>query len=85
MVELFFVFQDMVAKANYRDAVSCATLFGLQPHFALVDLVIPCMLQDRFVAVDAFIKNKSKMQEELVQYFDNLVGLDERSLFLFCY
>lgn len=69
----------MVAMANYRDAISCATLFGLQSHFTLIELVIPCMLQDRFIAVDAFIKNERKMQEELVRYFDNLVGLDERS------
>lgn len=65
--------------ANYRDAISCATLFGLQSHFTLSELVIPCMLQDRFSAVNAFIKNEEKMQEELVRYFDNLIGLDERS------
>ncbi|KAL3994879.1 3'-5' exonuclease family protein [Acanthocheilonema viteae] len=72
------VVKDMVAVANYRDAISCATLFGLQSHFTLIELVIPCVLQDRFIAVDAFIKNERKMQEELVRYFDNLIGLDER-------
>uniref|UniRef100_A0A0R3RS08 3'-5' exonuclease domain-containing protein n=1 Tax=Elaeophora elaphi TaxID=1147741 RepID=A0A0R3RS08_9BILA len=72
--------KDMVAVANYRNAISCATLFGLQSHFTLIELVIPCMLQDRFVAVDAFIKNERKMQEELVRYFDNLIGLDERTI-----
>ncbi|EFO26611.2 hypothetical protein LOAG_01867 [Loa loa] len=72
--------KDMIAMANYRDAISCATLFGLQSHFALIELVIPCMLQDRFTAVDAFIKNERKIQEELVRYFDSLVGLDERTV-----
>ncbi|VDK67117.1 unnamed protein product [Litomosoides sigmodontis] len=72
--------KDMVAMSNYRDAISCATLFGLQSHFTLNELVIPCMLQDRFSAVDAFIKNERKMQEELVRYFDNLIGLDERTI-----
>lgn len=69
----------MIAVKNFRDAIACATLFGLQSHFALNELIIPCMLQDRFIAVDAFIRNEKKMQEELVRYFDNLVGLDERS------
>ncbi|CAG9540593.1 unnamed protein product [Cercopithifilaria johnstoni] len=72
--------KDMVSMANYRDAISCAILFGLQSHFTLIELVIPCMLQDRFIAVDAFIKNERKMQEELVRYFDNLIGLDERTV-----
>ncbi|VDP15698.1 unnamed protein product [Onchocerca flexuosa] len=72
--------KNMIAKANYRDAISCATLFGLQSHFTLIELVIPCMLQDRFIAVDAFIKNERKMQEELISYFDNLIGLDKRTI-----
>ncbi|VDO28245.1 unnamed protein product [Brugia timori] len=72
--------KDMVVVANYRDAISCATLFRLQSHFTLNELVIPCMLQDRFIAVDAFIKNERKMQEELVRHFDNLIGLDERTI-----
>uniref|UniRef100_A0AAF5RXC1 3'-5' exonuclease domain-containing protein n=1 Tax=Wuchereria bancrofti TaxID=6293 RepID=A0AAF5RXC1_WUCBA len=72
--------KDMVVMANYRDAISCATLFRLQSHFTLNELVIPCMLQDRFIAVDAFIKNERKMQEELIRHFDNLIGLDERTI-----
>ncbi|VDN83461.1 unnamed protein product [Brugia pahangi] len=72
--------KDMVVVANYRDAISCATLFRLQSHFTLNELVIPCMLQDRFIAVDAFIKNERKMQVELVRHFDNLIGLDERTI-----
>ncbi|KAM3718935.1 Exonuclease mut-7 [Dirofilaria immitis] len=72
--------KNMIANTNYRDAISCATLFGLQSYFTLVELVIPCMLQDRFIAVDAFIKNERKMQEELTRYFDNLIGLDKRTI-----
>ncbi|VDN24967.1 unnamed protein product [Gongylonema pulchrum] len=62
----------MIAAGNYRDAIACATLFDFQSHFTLNELVIPCMLQDRFVAVDAFIKGEKKLQEELVRYFDGL-------------
>lgn len=67
----------MIANGMYRSAIACAIFFELQPFFDLEDLLIPCMLQDRIAAVEAYMNDRPVLQREFVQYFDKLIALDE--------
>lgn len=68
----------MINNQNIKDAITCATIFGLQSRFTLEELVVPAILQDRMMAVEAYADGNKSMQSALVKYFDSLIGLHDR-------
>ncbi|KHN73129.1 putative exonuclease mut-7 [Toxocara canis] len=69
--------KKLLELKNYRDAVNCAAIFGLQREISLGQIVIPCLLQNGSVAVEVYLKDHKDLQMELVKFFDNFVGMSD--------
>uniref|UniRef100_A0A915B1V5 3'-5' exonuclease domain-containing protein n=2 Tax=Parascaris univalens TaxID=6257 RepID=A0A915B1V5_PARUN len=65
---------------NYRDAINCAAVFDLQEEIPIEQIVVPCLLQNGYLAIEAYLKDRRDLQIELVRFFDNFVGMDNAKM-----
>uniref|UniRef100_A0A915AYV5 3'-5' exonuclease domain-containing protein n=1 Tax=Parascaris univalens TaxID=6257 RepID=A0A915AYV5_PARUN len=50
---------------NYRDAINCAAVFDLQEEIPIEQIVVPCLLQNGYLAIEAYLKDRRDLQIEL--------------------
>ncbi|XP_045462079.1 exonuclease mut-7 homolog [Harmonia axyridis] len=65
----------MIDKKQYKEACQTVTLFNLQEHFDLEDILIPLFYQDKIFLLEDYIASSPKIQEQFVAYLDKMLGM----------
>ncbi|KAK9885779.1 hypothetical protein WA026_013649 [Henosepilachna vigintioctopunctata] len=65
----------MIRNKQYKEACQSIILLGIQERFSLEDCLIPLIYQDKLFLLDDYLTPCPRLQEEVVVYLDNILGM----------